>query len=91
MRLRSASLIGSAMAVLLAVGWHPTTAWAQEKKGKTVPYPGAVRPTRAPPAGPHLDRFHECQMDIRTCRESGMGRGSFREILNPRCCHGRQL
>jgi hypothetical protein len=54
MRLRSASLIGLALAIatLLTVAWDPAAARAQEKQAKKVPFPGAVRPTKAPPPGP---------------------------------------
>src|SRR5580693_1486466 len=54
MRLRSASLIvlAFAIATLLTVAWDPAAARAQAKQAKKVPFPGAVRPTKAPPPGP---------------------------------------
>src|ERR1700684_4574115 len=54
MRLRYLSVMAAAATAvwLLALSWAPVSAQEKGKDGKKVPYPGAVRPTKAPPPGP---------------------------------------
>src|SRR5580698_6094810 len=54
MRLVTVSSIGVAAATALfwVAALEPAPASAQEKQTKKIPYPGAVRPTKAPPPGP---------------------------------------
>jgi hypothetical protein len=54
MRMRHVSAVMAAAAAvsLLALSWAPASAQEKAKEGKKVPYPGAVRPTKAPPPGP---------------------------------------
>jgi hypothetical protein len=54
MRLRYLSvMVASAATVsLLTLSWTPASAQEKGKDEKKVRYPGAVRPTKAPPPGP---------------------------------------
>ena len=54
MRMRNVILMAPAAVVvwLLAFSWHPASAQEKGTDGKKVRYPGAVRPTKAPPPGP---------------------------------------
>jgi hypothetical protein len=54
MSMRYLSVMPAAVATvsLLALSWTPVSAQEKGKNGEKTPYPGAVRPTKAPPPGP---------------------------------------
>ena len=54
MRMRYLSVMVTAAAAvsLLALSWAPASAQENGKESKKVRYPGAERPTKAPPPGP---------------------------------------
>ena len=48
----SAIVAAAAAATMIGLSWAPASAQQNGNEGKKVRYPGAVRPTKAPPPGP---------------------------------------